>query len=260
MLRLSGYFCLLALAGGVLLWPGPSVKGRAQAPTQISPQAPAAIQPPEFTPIEIGDAFAVHNRYEEAVAAYRKSPHMTAEIWNKMGMAYQLMYNYQQAAHCYKESLKLNSGDPRVLNNLATLYESRQEYDKADRIYRQALKLDPNFALAYKNLGTNLIAEHKYDLGWNAYEQALALDPKIFVDGNNPTVDNPAPAHERGAMNYYMALACVRAGQTDHALDYLRESLDEGFVDPRKVATDSQFASLSGNSGFRKLIAEQSSQ
>lgn len=80
------------------------------------------------------------------------------------------------------------------------------------------------------------------------------------MDGNNPTVDNPAPAHERGAMNYYMALACVRAGQTDHALDYLRESLDEGFVDPRKVATDSQFASLSGNPGFRKLIAEQSSQ
>lgn len=261
MLRLDGSVCLLVLAGGVLVSTGFPARARAQVLARTSPQAPPETsQPAQFTPIEIGDSFAAHHRYEEAIAAYRKSPRMTAQVWNKMGMAYQLMLNTQQAARCYKESLKLNSDDPHVLNNLATLYESSQEYELAVRTYQKALKLDPQFALAYKNLGTDLIAEHKYGPGWNAYQRALALDPKIFVGGDNPMVDSPAPAHERGAMNFYMALACVRSGQAGCALEYLRDSLDEGFADSRKVASDHDFAALSDNPGFQKLLAEQRNQ
>jgi tetratricopeptide (TPR) repeat protein len=260
MLRLTGFLCLLVLAGGVLVSASFPLVAQTQAPAQISPQPPAAVQPAQFSPMEIGDTYAAHHRYEEAIATYRRSSPMTAQVWNKIGMAYQLMTNFQQAERCYKDSLKINPSNPLVLNNLGTLYESQQEYDQADRMYQRALKLDPRFALAYKNLGTSLIAEHKYDLGWSAYQQALTLDPEIFVGGNNPIVDIPASVHERGAMNYYMALACVRAGQVDRAIGYLRDSLNEGYMDPTKVAADRQFASLSGNPGFRKLLAEQSTQ
>ena len=61
--------------------------------------------------MDIGDAFLLQHRYQEAIAAYAKSPTMTAEIWNKMGMANELMSNLHEAIRCYNESLKLNSND-----------------------------------------------------------------------------------------------------------------------------------------------------
>ena len=185
---------------------------------------------------------------------------MSAAIWNKMGIAYQMMFNAKDATRCYKESLKLDPGNSQVWNNLGTVYASLKEYGQADRMYRKSLKLDPQSAITLKNLGTNLLAEHKYNKGWAAYQQAIAIDPQIFADYNGPMVENPSNVQERGAMNYYMALGCAHAGYTDCALEYLRRALDEGFVTRKKVASDSEFASLRSNPAFQQLIAEQHSQ
>jgi Tfp pilus assembly protein PilF len=185
---------------------------------------------------------------------------MSAAIWNKMGIAYQMMFNARDAARCYRESLKLQPGDAQVLNNFGTLYAQLKEYGQADRMYRKALKIDPHSALTYKNLGTNLLAEHKYDKGYEAYKQAVAIDPEIFTEHAGPMVENASNVKERGAMNYYMALGCVNAGHTDCALEYLRLALDEGFVTRKKIATDAEFASLRSNPAFQQLIAEQHSQ
>lgn len=181
---------------------------------------------------------------------------MTAAIWNKMGIDHQMMFNSRDAMRCYKESLKLDPKNSQVLNNLATVYASLKEYGQADRYYRKALKLDPHSALIFKNFGTNLLAQHKYNKGWEAYQQALAIDPEIFANHDSPTVEDPSSIEERGAMNYYMAAGCARAGYTDCALQYLRMALDEGFTTRKKVATDVEFATLHDNPDFKKLLAE----
>jgi len=240
----------------------------AQAPTQTnSPSAaPAATTsasqpatPPQRQPTdeEIGDSLNAHQRYQAAIAAYAKAPEMTAEIWNKMGIDYQMMFNSKDASRCYKESLKLDPRNPQVLNNLGTVYASQKEYSSAERLYRKALKFDPHSALILKNLGTNLLAEHRYDKGWAAYQRALAIDPHIFSDNGSPSVDDPSSIQARGAMNYYMAAGCARAGYADCALQYLRMALDEGFTTRKKVANDSEFASLHDNPAFKQLLAEQ---
>jgi len=198
----------------------------------------------------------MHQRYQEAIATYRKAS-SSAAIWNKMGIAYQMMFNVNEAMHCYKESLKLDSNNAQVVNNLATIYDSEKEYSQAERLYRKSVKLDPDSAMVYKNLGTNLLAQHKYSRGWDAYQRALALDPEIFEDHGTPQVQNPASITERGAMNYYMALGCVRIGQTECALQYLRMAIDEGFTSPKKVASDVAFASLRDNADFKQLLASQ---
>jgi len=177
-----------------------------------------------------------------------------------MGIAYQMMFNTKDAVRCYRESLKLDPRNSQVLNNLGTVYASVKDYNQADRLYRKAIKLDSDSALIYKNLGTNLLAEHKYNKGWEAYQHALKIDPQIFSDHDSPHVDNPSSVQERGAMNYYMALGCVRAGYTDCALEYLRMALDEGFTSRKKVAADIEFASLRDNPAFQQLLAEQRSQ
>ena len=233
----------------------------AQAPTQtqtqsaeVNAQVSSPLPPPP--PEELGDSLAMHQRYQAAIAAYQKAPR-TAVVWNKMGIAYQMMFNVRDAMHCYRQSLKLDSRNAQVINNLATIYDSQKQYSEAEHLYHKALKYNPESALVYKNLGTNLLAQHKYNRGWDAYQRALALDPQIFEDHGVPQVQNPASVSDRGAMNYYMALGCVRVGQTECALQYLRMALDEGFTSPKKIATDLAFASLRDNPDFKQLLASQ---
>jgi len=241
---------LLTLSFGVSRGQQAQTTSPAPTPSYVIP-----AQPP--TPDQLGDSLVAHQRYQAAIAAYSKSPQMTADIWNKMGIAYQMMLNSKDAIRCYKESLKLDPRNSQVINNLGTVYASLKQYGQADHLYRKALKLDPKSAIVLKNIGTNLLAQRKYSKGWEAYQQALAIDPQIFTNHNGPTVENPSNVQQRGAMNYYMAAGCARAGNPDCALQYLRMALDEGFTTRKKVETDSEFASLHENPAFKQLLAEQ---
>jgi Tfp pilus assembly protein PilF len=227
-------------------------------PGQVATSVPAAIPPsgPPPSPEELGDSLAVHQRYQAALEAYTKAP-PSAAVWNKMGIAYQMMFNLKAATRCYKESLALDPKNPNVLNNLATIYDSTKQFGQAEKYYKKALKLDPKSALVLKNLGTNLLSQHHYGRGWEMYQQALAIDPEIFEDRNSPQVQNPASVQERGVMNYYMALGCARMGQTSCALEYLRRAMDEGYTTPKKVASDLAFAGLRDNPDFKLLLASQ---
>jgi Tfp pilus assembly protein PilF len=241
----------------------------AQAPTQSTSETPAApggthpsAATPQFepTPEQLGDSLSAHQRYQAAIEAYKNAHSDSADVWNKMGIAYQMMFNLQNAERCYKKSLKLDPKNAAVLNNLGTVYDSLKNFSSAERMYRKALKVDANSALILKNLGTDLMAQHRYKQGWVTYQAALALDPHIFQDNATLHVDNPASAEDRGAMNYYMARGCVRAGQNDQAIQYLRMALNEGFTSPKKLVADSDFASLHGSPAFEQMLAAQSNQ
>lgn len=221
------------------------------------PQIAPSVPPPAATPEEMGDSFEARQRYQAAIAAYAKEPHPGAELWNKMGIAYQMMFNLRDATRCYKQSLRLNPKSPHVLNNLGTVYDSLKQYSSAERMYHKALKIDSQSPLILKNLGTSLLEQHKYSKGWKAYEEAMRLDPQIFENHEGPTVANPASLQERGAMNYFMARGCVRMGQTACALQYLRLAIDEGYITIKKVSQDADFASLRDTPAFKQLVAEQ---
>ena len=226
-----------------------------QTPSQTT-EAPGGQVTTPPTHEELGDTLSVHRRYQAAIEEYSKAP-QTASVWNKMGIAYQMMFNSRDAMRCYRESLKLESRNSQVLNNLATVYDSLKDYHNAEKLYHKALKLQPQSPLILKNLGTNLLAQHKYSRGWEEYQKAMALDPQIFADKSSPQVQNPSTVAERGAMNYYMAAGCARMGQVDCTLQYLRMALDEGFTSPKKVATDLAFANLRDNPDFKQMLAAQ---
>jgi tetratricopeptide (TPR) repeat protein len=221
--------------------------------TASSTATPASAPTPE----QLADTLSVHQRYQAAIQQYMKAP-PTAAVWNKMGIAYQMMFNLKDATRCYRESLQLEPRNSNVLNNMGTIYDSMKEYGQAEKYYKKALKLNPKSALVLKNLGTNLLSQHKYNRGWEAYQQALAIDPQVFQDRNSPQVQNPTSVEDRGVMNYYMAMGCVRAGLTACALEYLRMAMDEGYTNPKKVASDMAFASLRDNPDFKQLLASQS--
>jgi len=239
-----------------------SVAVLAQTPNE-SAAAPAPgttmTLDPQFkpTPEQVADSLMAHQRYQAAIESYKKAPHKSSESWNKMGVAYQLMFNPDDAVKCYQTALKLDPKNAVVLNNLGTIYVSQKQYSTAERTYRKAARLDPKSALVHKNLGTALLAEHKYKKGWQEYQDALAIDPEIFEHSNTVRVENPASVQDRGAMNYYMAKGCVRAGQNERAIEYLRMALNEGFTSPKKLASDSEFAVLRDVPAFQQMLAAQ---
>jgi tetratricopeptide (TPR) repeat protein len=235
-----------------------SVALLSQTPGQ-SPTAIPANAEPHFTPTpeQLGDSLMAHQRYQAAIEAYKKAPRDSSEALNKMGVAYQLMFNQLDATRCYQAALKLNPRNAVAMNNLGTVYIALKQYSTAEKMYRKALKYDPKSALYLKNLGTALLADHKYHKGWEAYQQALALDPRIFDRSNAVRVENPASVQDRGAMNFYMAKGCVRAGQTDRAIEYLRMALNEGFTSAKKIIEDNEFAALRDMPAFQQMLAAQ---
>jgi tetratricopeptide (TPR) repeat protein len=234
------------------LTPGPSISG--SSPLQYVPTAP----PP--TPEQLGDSMSVRQRYQAAIAAYSKADPMTPVIWNKMGIAYQMMFNVKDATRCYNASLKLDPRNAQVVNNLATVYDSQKQFGQAEKLYRKALKLDPKSALIHRNLGSNLMAQHKYKKGAESYRAALTIDPQIFTSHTGASVQNPASAQDRGALHYYMARGCVSAGNSECAIQNLRLALNEGYTNVRKIVTDESFASIRELPGFQQLIASQTAQ
>jgi hypothetical protein len=246
----------------------PAQPSSSSAPT--SPQAGSetlgnpplhyVITAPPPTPEQIGDSMSVRQRYQAAIAAYSKATPITAVIWNKMGIAYQMMFAVKDAVRCYNASLKLDPRNAQVINNLATVYDSQKQFNLAEKYYRKALKIDPKSALIHRNLGSNLMAQHKYKKGAEAYRAALAIDPHIFSTHSGASVQNPASAQDRGALHYYMARGCVSAGNSECAIQNLRLALNEGYTNVRKIVSDESFASIRELPGFQQLIASQTAQ
>jgi tetratricopeptide (TPR) repeat protein len=239
-------FALVALAQPATLDPN----------TQTATGTTATLSHGQLPPENIGDALMLHQRYEAAIEAYKKVP-VSPIMLNKLGVAYQMMGNLQEAIRCYRTTLKLDPKNVSSMNNLGTIYDSFKDYRHAERMYRKALRLNPASARILRNLGTSLMAQHKYDKGWEAYKDALAKDPNVFADSDSLHVQNSSTVESRGAMNFYMAKGCVRAGENDRAIDYLRRSFIEGFANPHKIESDSEFASLHGVPAFEQLLAAQ---
>jgi len=239
---------------------------QSSTPTEQSTKTVASAQVPappiptsdvQATPEELGDAFMAHQRYQAAIQAYESAPRKSAELWNKLGIAYQLMFNNQDAARCYKKALKLNPKDANVFNNIGSVDMELKLYHAAVHAYRRAIKLNPESALFHKNLGTAYLAQRDYKKGWRAYQAALTLDPTVFSHAAGMRVQNPASLTDRGAMNYYMAKSCAQAGLDLQAVEYLRMALNEGFTHPKKVLDDPEFARLKTVPAFQQLMASQ---
>jgi Tfp pilus assembly protein PilF len=174
-----------------------------------------------------------------------------------MGIAYQQMFDINDAMRCFQASLKLNPKNADVLNNIGTIYVSLKDFRSADKSYRKALKLDPRSAVILKNYGTELMLRRKYKQGDRMYAKAASIDPTIFQGSSGFSVADPTSTRDRGAMNYYMAKTCARAGLKGVAIGYLRKALSEGYVDRQRIMADNEFANLRGMPDFERLLTEQ---
>ena len=232
----------------------------APAPPAASSSAGAHPTPARLTPETLGDIAAAHHHYRAAISDYAGAPQMTAVLWDKTGIAYEMLHDFADALRSYQQALRLNPNLAQAYNNLGTLYGLARNFGKADRMYRTALRLDPDSPRFLMNFGTNLMAQHKFAEGWDAYQRALAIDPAVFNDAAGPTVGNGASLHNRGAMYYYIALGCARTGDAHCAVENLRAAIDRGFATAKAIASDNHFTALHRSASFQQLLDEESSR
>jgi Flp pilus assembly protein TadD len=238
--------------------PVPQVESVAGAPSPMaSAQLSTGQQQPGISSEELGDGLMAHKQYEAAIHAYKRVTPKSADVLNKTGIAYQMMFDNDDALRCYLEAAKLEPSNSNALNNIGTVYVSLKDLKSAERYYRKALKIDPKSAVLLKNIGSVMLARRKFEEGGKYYAAALKIDPNIFKPSETPTISNPSSEQEVGAVNYYMAIGCARAGMTSCAVDYLRMALNEGYTNPRKIAADSDFASIRGLPEFEQLMESQ---
>ncbi|HUB53322.1 MAG TPA: tetratricopeptide repeat protein, partial [Terracidiphilus sp.] len=198
----------------------------------------------------------IRKQYQAAIQTYARIAKPSAAVWNKMGIAYEMLFDEKNAERAYKECLKLDPRSTGALNNLATIEDERGNYSAAERLYKQAIAVAPTARL-YKNLGTNYMLQHKSQQSSDAYAQAVALDPHVFEVRNAPTAAAMASPKDCGEVSYLEARSCARAGLNKCALDRLRKSFSEGFATRSRVALDQDFASLRRMPEYERLLAEE---
>lgn len=229
----------------------------AAVPADAPFAATAQTSQPANSDERSGDVLIVKKQYQAAIDAYSGVKQPSAAVWNKMGIAYEMLLDSKSAARCYKESLKVNPNYPGALNNLATLEDANKNFAAAERLYRRALIVNPHSARVYKNLGTNLLMQHKFSESSDAYSQALALDPHILDPFTGPTTVARVSMKDRGEASYLSARSCAQAGLNNCAIEHLRKAFDEGFVTREQVTKDEGFEALRGKPEFERLLAEQ---
>lgn len=223
---------------------------------QIPPAAPhiAAVDLPPET---LGDLAMAHQEYLRAIDAYSQVPDKTAEVWNKLGMAYHHLFAMDEARRDYERALRLHPDYAEVLNNLGAIYYAKKSYKKAIHYYRKAISIDPRSAPIYSNLGTAWFARGKTEAGIEAYRTAFALDPTVFATNSALLVNEGLDAHDRALQDFCLAKLFAASGRNEEAIDFLRKALDEGFSDRRKILADETLASLRATPEFARLMIEQ---
>jgi tetratricopeptide (TPR) repeat protein len=206
-------------------------------------------------PEYLGNQLMEQRQYQAALEAYHQVPARSAKLWSRMGVAYQLLLDFNDAARCYAESVQLDPGNALYYNDLATAYDQLGDHRRAEDLYRMAIRLDPHSAIYLKNLGTNLLAQHEFDRGSEAYHAALAIDPHILDFRNSPTM--ALPRKDNAETNYVKARSCAQAGLIDCTVVYLRKALDEGSATPKRIIADDRFQAVLSVPQVQQLLIEQ---
>jgi tetratricopeptide (TPR) repeat protein len=205
-----------------------------------------------------GDIFMARKMYREAAEVYQTGPADSAVLANKIGIAYHQMLDMERAKKSYERALKLKPNYAEAINNLGTIYYAAQSYRRAITQYKKALRITPDSASILSNLGTGYFARKNYQLAFTTYQRALAIDPDVFEHRSTMGILlQERRVEDRAMFHYYLAKTYAKAGDIEHALIYIRKSLEEGFKEREKFNKDPEFAAVRKNPEFDQILTAE---
>jgi tetratricopeptide (TPR) repeat protein len=206
--------------------------------------APAPLGPKEMQE-ERAKVQMAEKRYDAAIQSYQdllRADPKNAVFMNMIGIAYLSVSNYDQAKKYFARSSKADKKYSSPVNNLGMVYYHQKNFRGAIREYLRASAIDPNAAGTHSNLGFAYYNSNKFPEAAAEFQKALELDPRIFErnDRAGATVQDRSVTNH-GLFFFMMAKVYAQKGDAEHCAEYLRKSLDEGYKDVAKAATDPAF-------------------
>jgi Flp pilus assembly protein TadD len=239
----------------------------AQQPTTGAPEnstkvmtvgpAPVTLTPKQMQE-ERAKVLMAEKRYEAAIDAYQdllKVEPKNALFMNMIGIAYLDLGNFEQAKKYFIRSSKADKKYPSAVNNLGMVYYHEKNFRGAIRQYQRAVAIDPNQAGGHSNLGFAYYNTNKFPEAAAEFQKALELDPSIFERNDRAG----AVVQDRSVSNhglFFFTMAKVYAEKRDavHCAEYLRKSLDEGYKDVGKAATDPAFKNVIDDPAMQDVL------
>jgi CHAT domain-containing protein/Tfp pilus assembly protein PilF len=154
-----------------------------------------------------------------------------ANAWNKLGIAYNNLNNYDSAQYFCEKALNqrielLGPNDIILAESffyLGAIYENNGEYDKALELFKKALKIripfygenHPDVADCYNNIGIIYEEKGEYDTALEFHQKALLTRITLFGE-NHPDV---ACSYNNIGVTY------EEKGEYDKSLEYFQKDL-----------------------------------
>jgi tetratricopeptide (TPR) repeat protein len=229
----------------------------AQQAEQTEGQPPRDTQPTAISLEQRADIFMARKNYGDAEDYYyralKQSSFKDAELWNKLGIAFQVDGKFHSSRKAFSNAVHINKDFAEAWNNTGTVYYMEKKYGRSVKYYQHAIELKSDNASFHMNLGTSYYHLKKFQEAVTEYRTALGIDPKIMsMQSAVGTV-----VHAGGAdveFYFYMAKAYASIGDAENAVRYLRRALEDGFNDSKRIDQDPDFQKISQHPAFVELM------
>jgi len=139
-------------------------------------------KPESITNSALDDAemFLQRGEHENALAILLplQSPHNeNARFWHLLGNACQKAGHAQDAEHCFRRAVFLQSDFAQAHYHLGLLFHENGHPDEAEESYRTALKHKPDFEQAHTNLGVLAFQKNNLKSAADHFEKAIDINP-----------------------------------------------------------------------------------
>jgi tetratricopeptide (TPR) repeat protein len=214
------------------------------AQVQSANPIPAPLSPKEMQE-ERARVQMAEKRYEAAIQTYedmlRDNP-KNAVYLNMIGIAYLDLSNFNQAKKYFLRASKADKKYSSAVNNLGMVYYHQRDFRRAIREYQRAAAIDPDQAGTHANLGFAYYNSNKFPEAASEFQKAIEIDPRIFEHNDRAgTMVQDRSVSNHGLFFFTMAKVYAQKRDAEHCAEYLRKSLDEGYKDVGKAATDPAF-------------------
>jgi tetratricopeptide (TPR) repeat protein len=204
-----------------------------------------------------GDSARVHNNNLEAVYCYRnalKSNSQNSVLLNKLGVAELQTGDRGAAKKHLNQAVKYDPRNVPAWNNLGVLALVDRRYNPAVRYLKNALALQENNASAHLNMAEAWFGLGEADRAMTEYGRALELDADILSSSPGATVAHVSTPEQRARVEYTIAKAYAKRGNSEGALEYLRRAREANYPDLRDVYKDQTFAALWDDPRLDKIV------
>ena len=217
-----------------------------------SSQAPSKSASPPMTPRQIAemraDILMARKEFNDAIRSYQQilfSEPQNAALLNKVGVAYQQLYDLNHASHFYKRAMKADKSFASPVNNLGTVEFELKHYGRAINCYKKALVFQTDMPTVYSNLGYAYFENKEYPQAMNSFGKALSLDPDILSrHAGYGSIVQQRTATDPGLFYFFVAKTYAASGDAERAAHYLKLARDQGYKNFLSAQTDPAFAKV----------------